>query len=255
MSFSLGNGLRITAVMLCFGFSGLSQAIVSMESVHLGKPPQGFEGNFDLKLNAEYGNTEKQSTSTGLKLQWTGTDKTDFVLASYDQGEVNGQTNKEKSFVHLRHIQTYSDQSDWEMFVQFSKNKFTRLTLRALLGGGMRFKLGQSGGSNDMYLGLGAFAEREDIDQGETNTAARGNFYFVAKHRFNEHVSLVSTSYYQPVLDDVDDFRAIENASLVSKLSESLSMRVLLDVQHNSRPPAGVEKTDTSVSLGFSLKF
>lgn len=247
--------------MLLLLSSPLAQAIVSMESVHLGKPPQGFNGSFDLSVDAEYGNTEKASVSTGVKLQWSKDKNTDFVLANYAYGENSGVKNKNKSFVHLRHIYQFSESLAWEAFTQFSNNEFTRLNLRALLGGGARLRLEESTDSGAVYLGLGGFYERESLDVDtsggakETETAFRGNVYLVVKYQFNQSVSLLSSTYYQPALDELSDYRAIENASIVSKLTQDLSMKLGIDVQHDSEPPPGVEKTDSGITVGFTVNF
>lgn len=239
----------------------LAHAIVSMESVHLGKPRQGFSGNIDLSIDAEYGNTEKASASTGLKLEWSEDKITDFVLANYEYAENAGIKDKNASFVHLRHIHQVDEEIAWEAFTQFSHNEFTRLNLRALIGGGARLTVGNVSAKHAIYLGLGGFYEREDLDVettagvSATNNTLRGNAYLVLKYQFNPYVSMVSSTYYQPALDEFSDFRAIENGSLVSKLTDDLSLKLSLDIQHDSKPPPSVDQTDTSITVGFSLGF
>ena len=238
-----------------------AHAIVSMESVHLGKPPQGFTGAFELSIDAEYGNTEEVSASTGLKLQWSEDKNIDFVLANYVYGESSGVKNENKAFVHLRHIHQRNNRFAWEVFSQLSNDEFTSLNLRALIGGGVRLALGELTDKRAFYLGLGGFYEREQLDidnaasNEETEETVRGNTYLVLKYQFNSHVSLVSSTYYQPAIDKFSDYRAIEDASLVSKLSDDFSLRVGLNIQHDSEPPPDVEKTDTSINIGMALNF
>ncbi|WP_455207605.1 DUF481 domain-containing protein [Kaarinaea lacus] len=236
-------------------------AIVSMENVHLGKPPEGFSGAFDLSFDADYGNTEERTVSTGIKLQDTKARRINFVIANYEYGESSGSKIKNKSFLHYRHI--YQRRMDYalEGFAQLSSNEFTRLNLRALAGGGVRLALGEITDTRAFLLGLGAFYEREDLDvdttlgEDETSEAVRGNLYLVLKFNFNENVSLVSSTYYQPDFSQFSDFRAIEDLSLVSKLTERLALKIGLDVSHDSQPPPAVERTDASVRIGFSVGF
>jgi len=239
----------------------LAHAIVSMESVHLQEPPQGFVGNFDLNVDAEYGNTEKSSVSTGAKLQWTRDNTTNFVLGNYAYGKSFGVKDKNKSFVHLRHIHQLNDTLAWEAFTQFSHNEFTRLKLRALFGGGGRLAIGRPSDKRAAYLGLGAFFEREKLDidpasnENDTENTVRANTYLVLKYQFNPYVSVVSSTYYQPALDQFSDFRAIEIGSLVSKLTNDLALHLAVDIEHDSKPPAGIKQTDSSLTIGFSLTF
>lgn len=254
------NVLQLFSLSLILSPS-LAHAIVSMESVHLGKPPQGFKGSFDTSVDAEYGNTESASVSTGVKLEWAEDQNTDFVLANYQYGESSRVKVKNNSFVHLRHIHQLNNEVAWEAFSQLSRNEFTRLNLRALIGGGARLTLGDSGEKRAIYLGLGGFYEREalDIDTsgGDTNTETtlRGNVYLVMKYQFNQHVFMVSSTYYQPAVDEVSDYRAIENASLVSQLTDDLSLKLAIDIQHDNKPPPDVKETDASITIGFSVDF
>ncbi|MGD8569513.1 MAG: DUF481 domain-containing protein [Gammaproteobacteria bacterium] len=238
-----------------------ANAIVSMESVHLGKPPQGFSGQFELSFDANYGNTEAANASTGLKLQWSEDHNIDFVLTNYAYGESAGIRNENNAFVHVRHIHQQSSHFAWEAFSQLSNNEFTRLTVRALVGGGVRLALGKPADERAIYLGLSGFYEWEQLDidstanNEQTNETARGNIYLVMKYRFNSHVALVSSTYYQPAVDEVSDYRAIEDASVVSKLTDGLSLRMGVNIQHDSRPPPEVKKTDSSVNIGLSVDF
>ncbi len=236
-------------------------AIVSMESVHLGKPREGFSGAFDLGFDADYGNTEQRNVSTGIKLQHYRQKRTNFVIANYEYGESSGSKTKNKSFVHYRHIYQHKTEYAYEGFAQLSSNEFTRLNLRGLLGGGVRLSLGKVTEKRAFLLGLGAFYEREELDtdaslgEDETSDAARLSTYFVMKFHFNDYVSMVSSTYYQPEFGKFSDFRAIEDLSLVSKLTERLALKLGLFVGHDSEPPADVDHTDVSVNIGLSVEF
>jgi putative salt-induced outer membrane protein YdiY len=255
------DGVRLLLIILCACISQNAIAIVSMESVHLGKPPEGFSGAFDLSFDADYGNTEESSVSTGIKLQNTREQRINFVIANYEYGESSGSKTKNKSFVHYRHI--YQQQTDraLEGFAQLSSNEFTRLNLRALAGGGIRLSLGKITDKRAFLLGLGAFFEREDLDtdaalgEEDTSETVRGSVYFVMKFHFNDNVSLVSSTYLQPDFGHFSDFRAIEDLSLASKLTERLALKIGLFIGHDSEPPPSVENTDVSVKIGLSVAF
>ena len=236
-------------------------AIVSMETVHLGKPPEGYSGAFNVDASGAFGNTQTGLVAAGLKLVRQKNPATDFMLVNYQYGESRGVRDKNKAFIHGRHIQQISDKYAWEGFAQLSKDEFTRLTLRGLLGAGVRIGLWQSSKLTQGYLGLGGFYEREKLDvdtstgEDDREIAWRGNMYFVIKSKLNEAVSLLSTTYYQPNLERIADYRAIENASLVSKLTEKLAAKISLDVSHDSKPPSGVKQTDTTITVGIDVSF
>lgn len=235
-------------------------AIVSMEDMHLGEPPQGFSGSFSLDLELDGGNTEQQGAASGVKLQWTEAKITDFVLMNYEYGESAGLKNKNKGFMHYRHIEQFNAKTAWEGFAQSSFNEFTNLKLRALLGGGIRLSLGVSNEKRAFLLGLGAFYEREELDsiypdEANAENKVRANSYLIIKFQFNEHVSLVNSTYYQPSLSESNDFRVIEDLSLVSKLSEGISLKVSVNIAHDSEPPRDIKQTDSSLKVGIVVDF
>ncbi|MGD8593386.1 MAG: DUF481 domain-containing protein [Gammaproteobacteria bacterium] len=254
------NILRLVFLLTLF-FVGPAHAIVSMESVHLGKTPEGYSGAFDINAIGEYGNTEKSSVSTGLKLVRKKDAITNFVLMNYQYGQSAGVRDKNKAFIHGRHIHQMTSKYAWEGFAQASSDEFTRLTLRLLVGGGARIGLWSQSDAMKGFFGLGGFYEKEKLDiestaeEDDTKNAWRGNMYFVVKAQINEHVSVVSTTYYQPNLGYLDDFRAIEDASLVSNLTESLAAKISLDVSHDSKPVSGVKNTDTTLKVGLDVSF
>lgn len=245
-------------VLLCAPF--YTHAIVSMENIHLGKPPEGFTGSYDLDLSVESGNTEQAGAATGIKLQWQRNRITDFILADYAYAETDGVRNKNKAFVHFRHIHQRDDQYAWEGFTQFSSNEFTKLLLRTLLGGGVRLTLGEVTDTTAFFLGLGAFYEKERLDtqypdEADTEQTVRASTYLVMKYQFNEHVTLVSSTYYQPALNDFADYRAVEDLSITSRLGESLSLKVGINIAHDSKPLRDVKETDASMNVGIVVNF
>ncbi|KPJ92248.1 MAG: hypothetical protein AMJ53_09745 [Gammaproteobacteria bacterium SG8_11] len=255
------NLSRLLLLFITAFVVGPAQAIVSMESVHLGKPPEGYSGAFDINAIGEYGNTEKSSVSTGLKLVRAKEAVTNFVLMNYQYGQSGGVRDKNKAFIHGRHIQQLSPKYAWEGYAQLSSDEFTRLNLRMLFGAGVRISLWQESQKMRGFFGLGGFYEREKLDvepgsgEDESSEAVRANTYFVITAEINEHVSVVSTTYYQPNLSRFGDFRAIEDASLVSKLTEKLAAKISLNISHDSEPLSGVKHTDTTLKVGLDVSF
>lgn len=237
-----------------------AHAIVSMESIEIGKPPEGFSGFYELDLALQSGNTDATSASTSAKLQWRHENITDFILANYEYAKNAGVTNINKKFAHYRHIHQINPQIAWEGFAQFSSDEFRELTLRSLAGGGARFTIGKLTPKRAIYLGLGMFYEHEKlntryVNEAHTENTLRGNTYLVFKYQFNPHVSLVNSTYYQPELTKFSDFRSIEDLSLISKLTHTLALKVDLNFDYDSKPPRDVLKSDTSLKVGMVVNF
>jgi len=244
--------------ILCFSFLFISSqalAIINVESMRVQKKSDGFSGELELDSDLLSGNTDSKHVSFGNRLQWDYGKKTNFIITSYSYGESSGTRDVNKGYIHLRHIDQLNDRWAWEGFGQMEQNEFTRLEYRGLLGGGVRRTLQQDDDKSGTYLGLGGFYSTETLDDNSTTNLVRANFYFVLKHRLNDTNRFMSTTYYQPALDNPDNFRALEQLTYEIAINKKLDLRLSLDVSHNSQPPAGVQPTDTGFHTGIKYIF
>jgi len=252
---------RAILTTLMLGWMASAHAIVNIESLRTGEPPQGYSGSANLAVNGESGNTDKLGINAGARLQWHGGAVTNFALLRYTYGETSGAQDTNKLFSHARHIHQVSAVTAYEGFVQAERNTFARLSFRGLVGGGVRLRLMEVHNIKSLHLGLGGFFSRETLEKrtGLTDAGSqniwRFNTYLNYVHRLNEQVRVLSTTYYQPAMDDFSDFRLLEEAALSVKMNDKLSLKVSLDITHDSKPPQAVKKTDTTFSTGIEYSF
>ena len=81
---------RIVLTTLLTGWMANAYAIVNIESLRSGEPPQGYSGAFNLSVDGQSGNTDKVGGNAGARLQWHGGVITNFVLLRYAYGETSG---------------------------------------------------------------------------------------------------------------------------------------------------------------------
>ena len=244
--------------VVCFSFlfvSSQASAIVNVENMRVQKKADGFSGELELDSDLLSGNTESKRLSLGNRLQWDYGKKTNFIISNFSYGESSGVRDVNKGFIHLRHVMHVSDQWAWEGFGQMEQNEFTRLSYRGLIGGGLRRTLNQDDDKSGTYLGLGGFYSTERLDDNTTTNLVRANVYFVIKHALNDTNRFISTTYYQPALDNPDDFRALEQLTYEISLNKKLDLQLSLDISHDSQPPAGVKPTDSGFHTGIKYKF
>ena len=99
-----------------------------------------------LDINGKNGNTQNSKAGLGGRAQWYAENGTRFAVLNYEYGESSDVKDTDKTFLHFRNIGYlenrlnggYSRGFAWEAFAQLENNKFTRLSLRALLGAGVR---------------------------------------------------------------------------------------------------------------------
>lgn len=248
-------------LMAALAAAPAAHAIVSMESLHLGTPREGFHGEVDISWSGASGNTDKSDLAAGSRLEIRHDRHTDFLVGSFAYGEVADVENTNRWFLHFRHIFQYSPTLAWEGFAQGESNEFARLQFRGLLGGGARFTLIEKSDAEAAFVGLGTFYSRETytelagVEPAYSERLWRGNLYLVLKYQFRPGVRMANTLYYQPALDDFEDYRVQDAFALQIDVTDTLAFRVSVNITHNSRPPATVEETDVVYRTGLNWTF
>ncbi|MBD3670776.1 MAG: DUF481 domain-containing protein [Gammaproteobacteria bacterium] len=250
-----------TLTLLVLGLMTQSaMAIVNMADIHLNTIDQGIGGKVALSLSSLSGNSNNQDYEAGATLKWRGGKESRYLMLDTAYGESNDVAYTDKGFVHLREIYQMSPLLAWEAFAQVEQNRFARLSLRQLYGGGARFSFRQAE-KLSFHLGTGLFQIDESLFDTGTSTDGgntsllRANLYLVLKYKVTDKIELVSSTYLQPALSDSGDWRLYEDAALQVPLSKALSLKLSLNYRHDNRPPQEVAPIDRSFKTSLEYRY
>lgn len=252
--------LRIIFLSILF-LSPLSiMAIVNMDGLHFDQKENTSSAALELTASGSSGNQNSTKTSLNGQYNWIENKAINLAVVGYQYGENNNVRNINKAFFHYRYIFQMNETLDLEIFGQIEKNEFTRLSYRGLVGSGVRYAIAKSN-EHRGFLGLGGFysSEKTEVTAGLTDDGvenfARANFYLLSKYKINSTLNLSNVIYYQPRLSDVSDYRALFESKLDFKIVKNLSLRLSLDVEHDSQPSQTIKSTDVSYMTGLAFKF
>lgn len=243
----------------CLLISFQSVAIVNIEKNNIDDKLEAVQGEFEFDLSGVTGNSDISSISLGGRVQWNDVSTRFFVL-KYNHAKSLGVKSTDKTFLHYRYIDKIKQNITWESFFQVENDKFKYLTLRTLLGGGYRFKISSENKTTYLRSGLGIFYSNEELNDvatavTDTDEVVRVNLYFTYQYKIKKNINFLSTTYYQPVLDDLSDYRALEQLSFEFNLSQELLYFMTIDFNFDSKPFSGLEKSDTSYKSGIKYRF
>ncbi len=250
------SGRLLLSAALLLGAESAA-AIVNIEALRQETLPEGFSGSVELVLGGKSGNVDKEAYEGAARIDWARGDQSAFVLAEREYGRTEGVRDANRTFLHLRGMRAVSPRYTGEAYVQLEQDEFRRLKLRRLAGGGVRIGLVGGQTVSSLHLGVGAYGYEEHLDElvDDRDSGTRASLYLDYRYRLSERVSAASTTYYQPRVGEAADFRALEQASLLFGVSERLDMRLSLDFVHDSRPPAGVERSDLLYRTSLLYRF
>jgi len=236
-------------------FSQIAYAIVDVESLrNRAGNETGYSSSGNLQASGASGNSDRADVSFSALLQYLGNGFSNLFVIGSEYGETSGNRSADEQLIHLRHTRVLTKRSDWEVFSQLQQNEFTRLEERTLLGSGIRLGFGDNLDSR-LYLGLGAFYESTRNENESAREMGRSNIYVSHRKKTSKDISFITTAYLQNKLDDPDDQRAIGSFSMSIPATENLDFTISVNVEHDSRSPIGVEKTDWTYKTGFGWKF
>jgi putative salt-induced outer membrane protein YdiY len=250
------------AIMILFTVKPVL-AIVNIENMNIQPDSEktGFDAQVNIDFSGKNGNTQSRNAGLGSRLQWFNTTDTSFIALNYEYGEVSDIKDTDKSFVHIRHIRYLSNHWAWEVFTQMETNEFTRLSLRSLLGTGGRYQIPLVSKQQLSYLGIGLFRSKETLDEVIATTDAgtdyqtRANLYLVYKYKLSDTTHLSNTIYYQPNINNTDDYRLLEQFRFNVAITSKLSLQLSFDVNHDNLPPQNIKTTDSSYTTGLTYQF
>ncbi len=162
----------------------------------------------------------------------------DISLLRFDKGDLDNN-----GFQHFRYNYTIRDTGriTLEAFVQHQYNAQKILKRRIISGGGPRFSL-VSTEQFSWYFAPLVMYEYERLSDDESTTShntrvdAYTNFYFAV----NKTISFNHISYFQPKIDNFNDFRYSGETGLRIKILKNLALNSSFAIDYDSKPPAEI---------------
>ena len=216
---------------------------------------QGWSGAVAGSYGASGGNSPQSTFEGSGRVQLRSDANVWRLIGSGKRTTVHGIETAKSTLGHLRHNYLLNDRWATLAFFQHQRNPFQKLDSRFLLGLGGRWRA-VKGEKTLIYLGAAHMFEQESIEGEDGHTKAQRFSGFVSlETRLSEDVLVDFLIFYQPRWSDIKDWRLYGEVALEVELTGSLSLFTGYKLEHNSKPPAGVEQSDWDTKTGFLFKF
>lgn len=156
-------------------------------------------------------------------------------------------------FQHIRYNQIIEPWFTYELFGQLQFNEKLAIKIRGLAGTGFRFRFFNRP-KRKMYLGITYMYEYDEESQNEiTHRHHRMSSYLSFSIKVGDRARIASTSYFQPLWSNFNDYRFSSQNSFVVEIFKNLSFGSTFNFSHDSRASEGAP-TDT-YSLSNFLRY
>ncbi len=249
----------------CFGFwvlvfAGVSApahaSIVNVLQPQVGEPEEGWAVQGRVGLGLEAGNEDKQKVSVLAGARRVFGAHQTLLKASLDRATTFGESSTDRSFVHLRHRVAFAESWTGFGFAQLEHNAFRALRVRDLFGLGIERSLWKAERS-EAAIATALMSEHELLllSVESLPPRLRSSNYFLLAVDLGEGLTLGSTTFFQPQIADLSDWRLLEDLTLNVSLGERLSWSVSCKMEMDSRPPTDVNPWDVVVKTGLGWSY
>ena len=235
----------------------LNAQIVNVENLRHEIDSIGWSSHARLDTEIEKNNTSRIVSFTNqLRVQYKGEESLWFLIHDMSIKEINSTEIVNNSTQHLRFSHKISSKISYEAFLQSQSDRISEIKLRALAGSGIRYSLFESQ-KYKFYLGTTLMYEYENsIDEIESvHNDVRNSNYFSLKIKPNENIYVVSSNYYQPLVNKFSDFRILSETSVTFKVFKKLRFITTFYYIFDSFPVTNVAKEQFKLTNGLIYFF
>lgn len=160
-----------------------------------------------------------------------------------------------QGFQHLRYNTQWTSWLVYEIFGQGQYNEQAKIRLRALAGTGFRFRILEK--ENDrIHIGISYMYEYDEETESDiVHHDNRLNSYFSFGVIASEVLTITSTTYFQPLFNNIEDHRISSETSAEFHITKKLCFEASFSFAYDARAPAGAPKTIYALSNGLKYKF
>jgi hypothetical protein len=258
-------GAVIAALFVC-GFSTMAAPahgqIVNVQSL-VGRAVQdGWTGNAALSGDWLAGNSRLRAGSATATQYWRGGPWLGLLTVAGAYGIKGSATGwqetpfQQKIFEHGRLRRQLSDHLSAEAFVQHEYDRWRRLELRALVGGGLRWD-GHPIDGLALAAGLSLMGQAEQLLSPKAGDPLglvyelRLSSYLSGALELSKNAAVSATLYAQPQPMDPADIRGLVDVALQVAATPRWSLKLQHSLALDSRPPIGVEGYDATTKAAL----
>jgi len=250
--------MRIIFLLLVITYNLSGAQVVNVESLRKPSDSTNWSGSMGLDVSLIKNVNSIFRIANKAHIQYNGQSNFWLFVNDLNFQKVEGNSLVNRGTQHLRYNRRISSIIKWEAFGQAQYDAISEIQFRGLLGMGPRFKLSKNDDYR-IYLGTIAMIEYEEGTEVANNVIRRdwrASAYLSFSLYPTETLSIISTSYYQPRMDKLRDYRFSSNSSILFEIFEDLAFKINFHYFYDAFPvSANVPKTQYELTNGILYSF
>jgi hypothetical protein len=199
------------------------------------------KGYVDMAVNVVKNDKKLVTVSANSQLEYVKMKHLFLLIGGYNLVKAGSNTFLNDGYGHFRYNYDVSKNVTWEAFTQGQYNERTRSRFRALVGTGARFRF-RFTEKNRFYLGTALMFEHNQFsDITPRQYDMRLSNYLSFTVNISDKIKLNNTTYFQPVLTDIGNFRVSSQGNALFQITKKLVFKVsgnLISDRDERLPPS-----------------
>ena len=235
----------------------ITAQIVNVESLRQISDTSTWSGGISLDMSLIKNKRQIFTLKNRSRVQYQKNRHLALFINDFSFKEVDTKKIINKGIQHLRYNYKLKHRMALEAFTQSQHDAISNIKFRGLMGSGPRFKLSPSE-KYRLYLGTLIMYEYEEIEELSAvviHRDFRSSSYFSCSLYPSDRLAIVSTTYYQPKLNQWSDFRISTETSLALPLHKNLAYKATFALNYDRFPALGVPDTQYEFTNGLIYTF
>ncbi|MEW7278849.1 DUF481 domain-containing protein [Aquimarina sp. 2201CG1-2-11] len=231
--------------------------IVNVESIRKVSDTSRWSGYANLSFDLTKNKNRIFNFKNKVHIQYLYEKNLVLVVNDINFKESNNSKLVSKGTQHIRYNYRFSNRFALEAFAQSQYDEISAIEFRGLLGTGVRFKVSKSDDYN-FFMGILSMFEYERINNNLEDVIHRDfrNSTYVSFSLFPKNdIAIVSTTYYQPLYRDFEDYRLSNDTSVVINIFKNLAFNLGFTYLYDAMPALEVPKEQYKITNGLTYSF
>ncbi len=208
------------------------------------------------------GNTEVTTISAKNLLTYKFSDK---LNTEWEAGALYAESDNEKDseryYTELKSNYLFTEKFYTSLIAGWEKDKFAGIDAKYYIGPALGYKF-LIGPKHFFLIEAGVDYVQEEYTDDTDDDFSRGRVFTEYEYAFTEKNKFSQSVEYLSNFDDSEDYNVISETSLISALSDSLSLKITYQIKYDNVPPPDpdnvpdtLEDKDTTLTVTLVINF
>lgn len=248
--------IKLTFLLLFFSIYLSNAQFLNPDVLRSRNDTIGFAGSIGLDISLVKNTSTIFALGNSVYIQYRKNKHLLFFINSLNIKKVDEKFIINKGTQHLRYNYKINKRIFWEVFAQSHYNSISKIDERKLIGTGPRFTILEKK-KIETHLGTLFMYEHEKIDEITVvyNNDIRFSGYLTFRLFPTKNFTAASTTFYQPKLNELSDYRIYSHNTLMFKVIKGLSIGMTFIATYDTHPASEIPKYQYRLLNGLSYTF